>query len=241
MAGAFFTALVIFACLDDDHAFPRPAIYETNDLTTTQKNGLFIPSNETNPFDYAGQAYFNILDIYLNDNPAPSDIAEVKKRIGTLFATFFDSGLQQSPRQFTLPKLLDCPACEMDSALDSSSLSAAGRNGIKDFISEISQRESSEFSDIYFHILNFESSVFDNPNLTTEDKRVLLSITSIVRYAFYFSKGRDDQDWDVSVGNKAAVIGTLESLEYGVYLSVVTAVCVNLGITDYPPQLNLQK
>lgn len=228
---ALCTAIFICACLDDEQAnLASSGITENLPLTGLEKDGL--PANSSNPFDLTGQTYYAVLSEFLCGEPLPETIAEVEEEVTRLLNEYAFPADSVNREGINIPDLLITSQSVMDSVLLNSSMSSNARLTVQNYLAQTTGISTKDWEEILAYSITFETSVQNHLTFSLEEKRMLLTMASVIRYACYFSKGRDDQDWDVSVGNRGAAIGALDDAESALYFSLVSGICKNLGITD---------
>src|SRR5690606_11706083 len=85
---------------------------------------------------------------------------------------------------------------------------------LKNYITVLLDFDPSDYNDLYVYIIDYEAQILEDALLTAEDKQVILSFSSIVRFTAFGdgaittqSEDEDDddeddeEDWDISVPN----------------------------------------
>ena len=85
---------------------------------------------------------------------------------------------------------------------------------------------------VYQFIIAYETGIIANGDYDAHDKRIILTTTSITRYAFYFAKTHRrkprDRDWDISWGNIiGGTEGSSESTAKAITMATVIGVMTN--------------
>ncbi len=188
------------------------------DATYSKMSGI-AAGNTANPYDDVGQTYKDLLISYKFGNYAPKDYGAVVKIVTILTGRPVSATLQG-----TLATIISNPEVAANSILSSSELSTAARNIVSGLIEDYDRLSAQPFDTTFNEITVIESGVLSNPALPAYDRRVLLSLTSVTRYALYHSCC-EDTDWEKSVGNiVAALAGTLENNADGVTCALVTSI-----------------
>src|SRR5690606_9318290 len=144
----------------------------------------------------------------------PATIEDIDDEIQSLIranAIITDSLSLILPEADTIIAILDSPYVYLPDIMDSSDLTNNAKIQFTDFIDDLLLISDEEYEDIYEFIVLYEASVFSDVGYTHNDKRIILTVTAIIRYSFYYGKGRKDKDWETSVGN--IVAGTKGALE----------------------------
>jgi len=101
------------------------------------------------------------------------------------------------------------------------------------FITSLFLLVEEEYEDIHDFVVSYELSVINNSEFNDEDKRIILTTSSLSRYSFYYEKKRKDKDWETSVGNiMAGLSGALENSLTAVNSALVTGIYHNTIVTD---------
>ena len=194
------------------------------------------PENLENIYDYAGKLHNDLLNVYLAGNYPYNTIAAISQEIETIAAlnsdtVFLNLKTNQPNTIEDVQEILDNPQAKLEEVIANSSMTNAAKGSLFSFMSDTLLWENEEYGVIYPSITSYESSVIDNTQFSSEDKRIILTTSSIVRYSLYYAKERKDKDWDSSVGNiVGGMIGAIANLSTAVSRSLVTGIVIhNLG------------
>ena len=202
-----------------------------------RKTGLY-PENAENTFDAAGQLQNDIIEIYLAQGNPPGTTATAISNVESI-ANANAEFQALRPDNYTSPlasriDYIMNKQAEGLSIIDNSSMSLNAKLSLTGFISTVmSYRDlQKEYDFIYKFIIDYETGIVADNALTSNDKKIILTTTSITRYGFYFaSKHRRkprDRDWDISWGHIiAATDGSEESTASAIVKSTVCGIITN--------------
>lgn len=192
--------------------------------------------NSLNPYDSIGHLHNVILDAYFLENPSVQTISDVSFEIDALYSVYSNTINVLSTNNLDIEDIegiLDNPEDSFEDIILNSTLSNQARLSFEDFVNDLIDIQDEEFDSIYNVITNYESEISINPLFTNEDKRVILLVSAIARYSIYYEKGRDDDDWEHSVGNIAAATkGAIEGSSQAVRMALIAGICKSLGIYE---------
>jgi hypothetical protein len=191
------------------------------------------PENPANLYDFAGKLHNDILDTYLAGNYQYNTIAQISQKIEAIAAESNDLTLLNL--QTNLPINLDVvqeiinnPQAKLDEAITNSAMTNVAKGSLSSFMSDVLLWENNPYEEIYQSIISYESSVINNPQFNNEDKRIILTTSSIVRYSLYYAKKRKDEDWDSSVGHRVGGLsGAIDNSSIAIRRSLVTGIMIN--------------
>ncbi|MBC9797597.1 hypothetical protein [Sinomicrobium weinanense] len=180
--------LMFCACTTDD------ALYHDLNTQDIHHRTSVIPWNNTNPYDGVGERYREALDRYIDMN----NIELSGKHTVRL------ADLGNKPYTIT-----DDPLLALKEIITNSHLTLAAKTSLVDFIETILTLPHDPYEVLYTTITRYESLMTDHPRFSAEDKRVILTFTSLVRHSFYSYSTVDtnteeeepDDDWDNMVAN----------------------------------------
>ena len=196
------------------------------------------PENPANAYDFAGKLHNDILDIYLTGNYQYNTIAEISQQIEAIAMMNSDSvfaGLKTNePVNIEeIQDIVNNPESKLNEAIVNSSMTNVAKDSLSSFINSLFLWENAAYEEIYEFIISYESSVMANTQFTNEDKRIILTTSSIARYSLYYDKKRKDKDWDSSVGNRVGgVSGAIDNSLTAVIRSLVAGIMINNLVAD---------
>jgi hypothetical protein len=197
-----------------------------------------IPENPANVYDYAGKLHNELLDVYLAGNYQYSTILQISEQVQAIAAVNEDVALLSSATSVSASleerqEIIDNPASKLDNLLANSSMTDAAKISLYSFMNATLLWENEDYEIIYQSIISYESAVMDSTEFNDEDKRVILTTSSIARYSIYYEKKRKDEDWDSNVGNRVgAVSGALDNSFIAIIRSLITEIVINNLVTD---------
>ena len=197
-----------------------------------------IPENPANVYDYAGKLHNELLDVYLAGNYQYSTILQISEQVQAIAAENEDVALLNSATSILanleeIQEIIDNPEGKLDNLLANSSMTDAAKISLYSFMNATLLWENEDYEIIYQSIISYESAVMDSTEFNDEDKRVILTTSSIARYSIYYEKKRKDEDWDSNVGNRVgAVSGALDNSFIAIIRSLITEIVINNLVTD---------
>lgn len=146
------------------------------------------PENPANIYDYAGKLHNDILDVYLAGNYQYTTIAQISQQIEIIAAANNDLMLLNSGTNLPIDldlvqEIVNNPQVKLDQAIVNSSMTSAAKDSLSSFMSNVILWENQSYQEIYESIISYESAVIANPVFNNEDKRIILTTSSIVRYS----------------------------------------------------------
>jgi len=187
------------------------------------KLGTIAPGNKSNAYDSAGESYREVLSEYQSGNYAPESLTAIKAIVNELTGspTIMATGDTTDP---LLSDIIQYPETSLSTILLQSELSQNAKDILSDFVAGFEVLKAKSFDDIYIEIVSQETTISDLASLTTNDKRVLLTVMSIARYSLS-NKCCEDTDWETSVGNiVAATAGALISSDIAIRYTLITRI-----------------
>jgi hypothetical protein len=188
------------------------------------------PENPANEYDIAGKIHNDILDVYLSGNYSYNTIAQISQKVDSISALNSDilNMATSLPCNFQeIQETVDDPQIKLEQAIANSSMTNAAKISLSNFMDSILLWETNEYAIIHQSIISFEASVISNTEFSNEDKRIILTTSSIARYSSYYAKERKDKDWETSVGNRVgAVQGAVANSSTAINKSIVTGLII---------------
>lgn len=229
----FITGFGIVSC-SSDQATP---INEDQAVSYKALNAL--PGNSNNPYDDAGWLHSELLQIYHLQGNNGGTVTQILNDIilittanltfntmkGSAYATVSSSSIQY---------ILDHQSTCIADIISTSSLSTSGKLSLTTFITSFDQCFTAgyERDDLYQKVIDYETTVLENAGFTANDKRIILTTTSIARHSSYMArkkpKKNTDPDWTILIGNiVAAVDGSENSTANAVVAALVAGIAQN--------------
>lgn len=91
---------------------------------------------------------------------------------------------------------------QLELSVQNSSMTLTAKNSLSTFIENIMQFNDGDYQSILKYIELYQSIVNANNYFTSEDKSVILRISSIASSSLFYERKRRDKDWETAVANK---------------------------------------
>lgn len=222
-----FAGLLVVALLCSCSSEENLEIFnsEPKSNPTNVRLGTVLPGNKSNPLDFAGESYRSILSDYQSGDYSPDSLAEVVAIVDALRGLpIITTTPVDDTTNALLAGIIDSPEVTFVSILHESGLSQNAKDILSDFVDGFDSFKANPFEDIYPEIVSLETTVSSSDLLTTEDKRILLTVMSIARYSLS-NKCCEDTDWETSVGNiVAATAGALINADKAIRYTLITRI-----------------
>jgi hypothetical protein len=197
------------------------------------------PENPANVYDYAGKLHNDILEAYLAGNYQYSTIVQISEQVQAIAAANSDVALLNLERNLPdnleeIQEIINNPEAKLDEAIANSSMTSAATVSLSSFMNAALLWENEEYGAIYQSIISYESAVMTNTEFSDEDKRIILTTSSIARYSLYYDKQPPyDEDWETSVGNRVGgVSGAIDNSLTAISRSLITGIMIRNLVTD---------
>ena len=226
--------LTFFAsCAEDENTAP-----EINPALSNKDGGDVLPAYSANPYDHAGQIFDEIFDAYYDGTIRQTDVLSVIAAVDTIAnANTSFTNLGNSYTALTVERvqyLATRSSSDIGGIIGASTLSSSGKTSFSNFlISFVAMYDiESDALKMYNAVAEYEETVITNDLLTANDKRVILTTTSILRYSSYRAKKKPkkntDPDWLISVGHAfGAAEGAEEIMPKAIVEGLVTGIVSN--------------
>ncbi|KFF17755.1 hypothetical protein [Flavobacterium hydatis] len=196
------------------------------------------PSNPANIYDFAGKLHNDILNIYLAANYQHTTIAQISQEIEAIALTNNDlmildveTNLSSDPN--LIQEIVNNPQTKLNHVIENSIMTNSAKESLSNFMNDIHVLESTPYEEIYQSIISYESSVINHPEFNNEEKRIILTTSSIIRYSLYFASGRKDEDWGSSIGHRVGGLsGAINNSTTAIMRSLVTGIMINNLVAD---------
>ena len=235
---SFFITLPVFlifliSCNADQE--PVPAIHDNHFSSALSKVGTQSPDNIANPYDLAGKIHNEIFDAYFETNSLPQTISGIIDRVDVISKTNTNFiGLGDGIYNVLTPNrasyILSNSGSEVPSIFNNAAISVRARNSLKSFIESllILCESEQDYALIYKYISDYENLVIHDSLFSQQDKKMLLTTTSIARFSASKKrrpKPNTDTDWEVNIFH---VVGSIEGMSQSTSAAITSA--VSLGI-----------
>lgn len=164
-----------------------------------------IPKNKTNPFDARGKEYLDLLTIYLKNNKVPNSINELTDRTQFLLKNYGEAGfLIKTNTTFTAKQAALLMGFEkpLIDLIESCNVTPEVKHYLINFFQALLAQEGQEYGKLYNYIVSFENGILQSNTLNDDEKKTILTISSISTYALYIDPKHKDRDWEISVANR---------------------------------------
>jgi len=228
-----FLALTILSCSTDENFIDA----QTNATIKTANNDLertvgCVAENKNNPFDYTGKTYNSILQAYANENFSSANPQDVLERVESIannlpeFTALKNNNAYVNANYETLADIISGDY-SIANALSDSGLSPNAQVVLTNFIVNLkSQVESQSTATVHMFMMDFEDTLWQQTNLSTNDKKIILSTTSIIRYANAEKTNSDsDKKWSAL---RTQITATLSSIAQNSAEGVLNAAAIGL-------------
>lgn len=224
----FYSCLIIMtffaSCADDENSAQNinPAISNKDCVD-------ILPAYSANPYDNAGRIYDEIFDSYYDGTARSINVQSVISDVESLananssFVAINVSGYHPITAE-RVQYIAGRTISDVAGIIGASALTPTAKTSFSNFLLSFVALYSLETDavKIYDSIAKYEVSIIGSNLFTENDKRVMLTTTSIVRYTSYRAKKRPkkntDPDWIISVGH---AFGTEEGAEENMAKAIV--------------------
>lgn len=233
--------LLIVSCTTDtidnsDSAYNKVSSKKSQNSARLVQNQT--PENPANIYDFAGKLHNDILDVYLAGNYQHTTIAQISQQIEIIAAAnndlmLLDTGTNLPIDLNIIQEIINNPQAKLDQAIVNSVMTSAAKNSLSNFMNNVLLLENHSYEEIYESITSYEATVITNPIFNDEDKRIILTTSSIVRYSIYYDKVAKDKDWDISIGHRVGGLsGAMDNSSAAIIRSLVTGIMIHNLITE---------
>lgn len=216
----FSFTMFLFSCQQDE-----PKVHHF-------KKTIVQPINKNNPCDSLGMLHNTLIDNYWLSSSNHSTPLEIGNIVNTLIADLNTLPQTTIPLDSSFSELIQFiigyPEQNLDSITLNTSLSVIARQELNNFIELISLSNLNDYSTTCNLILSYEDEIAGTNSLDAEDKRIILTVTSIFKYSLAYDEGRKDKDWEVSVGCiVAASYGAIHSAQDALLIEITSEILLN--------------
>jgi hypothetical protein len=221
-------AVLSVSCANEEDYINENPISRSENKLLSKKTVQANPENAANPYDMAGRIHNEILHAYLSCTISDSTINAVSTKIDSI--SYLNTDLQNlaspaAPDFQKIQQIVSSPQLQLEQILAGSPMSAVAKNSLSQFMSSVPAWQGYAYGDVHSQIIAFEAGVINNAQFTAEEKRIILTTSSIARHSLYFESERKDKDWETSVGNRVgAVQGALSNSATAVASSLLAGI-----------------
>lgn len=226
----FIFPALLFSFLNISCSSDDVTNYQTAQTDVASKDrfivkNLNVPTNTANQYDYLGKIHSEVLDDYLNNYsstvviPVVTANVDITANSNTLFNTINSNykGLKATDVQWIISNIL-YPV----NIINSTSLSTQGKTVLGPFINQLDTYQNVTYKTAHDSIVAYEATVAANASLNTNDKRIILTTTSIARYSIAYAKDKGRR-WDKTRTGITASINGVDIAE-----SVTKSIAANI-------------
>lgn len=229
---------VLLSCSDSEELETKPNLIDswTNSTTNQFKDATVLAGNFDNPYDLAGSIHTELFTDYCTSTAPDSSLTVVITdlvKLANANANF--RNLSATSYSFTNTQRLERLLVVSDSVLTTSlriavsdvSLQMSFENFIKKIMTECGNEAS--YLALHNEIVSYEDTIMDDISVSASDKKVVLTVTSVLRYKIKRLKKRPkkntDSDWDLMITTMgAAAEGGKEDLQEAIILSLLAEI-----------------
>lgn len=214
---------VMISCNQDDDNLSNDWIDASspttvNERTNGDKNAVMV---FINPYDTIGALLGQVLTTYLTNQHQVNNLEDLQSSI---HESMLKIGLS-APVTYSsieLQELINSPEAVWNNSISTLEISANAADLLSTFRNTLSNFENEDLESITTDLMNFEIAVLQNLYLNQNEKRIILTLSAIIRHSFEYKKGRDDKDWDISVGNfSGALKGAIVNSDSAIALALI--------------------
>lgn len=216
--------LFTIACSDDYTDEITEPVHRTE---IAKKSGIG-PGNPANPFDIAGSMHNQILGVIGETDFNSQSIEEIAILIDSVSSAYpelmpLSSDYNLSGRLSEITWIVNNENAITDVLTECTMGESAKANFIT-FVNSLALVAADPYEDIYSVIISYEAGTLANTGFSDEDKRIILTATSVARYAAY-EKKRKDKDWETNVTSIAATVsGAEQNLVLGLKMALTVEI-----------------
>lgn len=222
--------LFTMACSDEYADETTETAYKSKSM---KKSGI-APGNAANPYDSAGIIHNEILEILEDTDFNLMSIEDITILIDSVSAEHpaliplaADTDLSSRVMQITAILNHSNP---LSGVLAESNLGVSVKVSFSTFLNSLLLVADSPYEDIHPIIVSYEAAVLNSTVFSADDKRIILTASSIARYSVA-EKKRKDKDWETSVTNiVAAVSGAESNTTLGLKMAATVGICENNNV-----------
>lgn len=216
-------------------------IEATNTVNVTPqyaaRQGNELPVNPKNTFDGAGEIYYEVLESYFANNNTTLNTAEILHEVNSIaegnsrFVQFKGSIYLTSVPNVVQP-IISNPSGSVPYIIHRTGMSPAAKSSLSSFLQHLGNRckNDNSYDSIYDFIVSYETNVIDNSAFDVREKQIILTTSSISRFATFRKKRklkkRFDQDWDWLIAGIAAGTDGVAEFSFGNAITMSATVTV---------------
>lgn len=226
---SLFLSLTFLSCSTDEDIEMNGTESGTSAINHKKENPhSWSPQNTANSYDNAGILYRQILEEYYTNTPTnttPSQIIFDIESIANNFSEFDPmKNNNYSPIAYNnINWILSTDESYHTAISNNNNLSVTAKNQLENLAAALTLMIDSEATakSIHDYIVGFEVLISSNTVLTANDKKAILTSSSIARHANYLR--RKGRRWDIHHGITGSIYGSNENMAK----AITTAASVN--------------
>ena len=229
---------ILLSCTQSEELETKPSLIEswTHSDAYQSRETDELPENLGNPYDLAGSIHTELSTNYFGTVSRDSSLVSVISDLVGLANTNVNfRNLSPVPYSFTNMQRLERLLVVSDSTLVTSLRIAVSDANLqisfKDFINQIMTEFANDarYSSLYDEIVSYEDSIMENVSILPDDRKVVLTATSILRHKIKklkkLPKKNTDPDWDLMITTMgAAAEGGKVHLQEAIVLSLLVEI-----------------
>jgi hypothetical protein len=221
--GLLFGLMTFLSCHNDDDKGPNSF---SNSIEADRKYAAPLSAeNPLNPYDSIGWKHNEILERYLELDSLPISLNEKMSLLKNLL-DFPVSFTPYEPEMEEINEILNNPTSSIyDSISSNPLLSTTAKSILVDLFEWLEVSVLDEELDHHSILLNWEDEILQAP-LNLQEQEIILSLTSLIRFAF---KKRKDRDWEFNVTN---FIGGYEGIWTSSEKALLYALTIGVSTSD---------
>ena len=207
--------------------------------TANKGGGVSIPAYSINAYDDAGRIYDELFDKYYDGSVRLKSVENIINDVTTIANTnsFFVANNNYGDIQLSAERveyLSNLGTSDIAGVIGANNLSLTAKTSFSNFLITIAALYATETdaTKMYNAVVKYEENVISSNFLTYDDKKIILTTTSIVRYSSYRAKKKPkkntDPDWLILVTHVlGSEEGAEENMEKAILQGLVTGIVSN--------------
>lgn len=232
--------LTFFIACTNDTDLPKgeitPLGYTEPDASALKVNKTVseAPANMDNPYDIAGRLHNELFSEYYSGTVLPTTVIGICTRIKVVAdanAEFVSlkTPLSKDAQIQKVQYILNHPNTCVTDIVNDTGMSFYGKSSVNAFAVTALILLQSQYKVFYDFVCEYEANVLEDPMLTANEKRLILTATSITRYSVYKArkkpKKNTDADWTIFIAN---ITGGIYGAQYDMTEAVTTALSAGI-------------
>lgn len=229
---SFLIIMIFFISCTNEIDLPKTSTFSSN-----ERSVLEMPANSDNPYDEAGRLHTELFEAYYASDTLPTTIPDIAGRVELLASNNSElSGLitigYDAISADRIQYILSHTNISVTEIIDATGMTTEAKLSLGNFINTLSllfeKEESGEV--LYNFVADYEAVVLNDSLLTENDKRIILTTSSIVRYSSYRvlkrPKKSTDPDWILMTSH---IIAATDGARYGAAEAITRALATGIA------------